>query len=92
MGHMRVVALFLAVSGFAVGLVAAGYWLRASRVGTVPVWGDMEPVDPVMSQGGWIAGLLQASSESARLNQRAAVLTAVAVVLTTGSGVAGLFA
>lgn len=92
MGHMRLVALFLAVLGFAVGMVAAGYWLRASRVDAAPVWGDGEPVDPVMSQGGWIAGLLQASSQSARLNQRAAVLTAVAVVLTTGSGVAGLFA
>ena len=73
-------------------MVAAGYWLRAIRVDAAPVWGDTEPVNPVMSQGGWIVGLLQASSQSARLNQRAPVLTAVAFVLTTGSGVAGLFA
>ena len=90
MGLMRAVALSLAVAGFVVGLLAARYWLRASRVDAIPVWGDREPVDPLMSQGGWIAGLLRASSESARLNQRAAVLTAVAVVLTTGSGVASL--
>ena len=92
MNLIRIVALSLAIAGFVVGLVAAGYWLRASRVGTIPVWGDREPVDTIMSQAGWIAGLLQAASESARLNQRAAVLTAMAVVLTTGSGVAGLFA
>lgn len=91
MSQMHVVALSLAFAGFVVGLLAAGYWLLASRVDAIPVWGDREPVDPVMSQAGWIAGLLQASSESARLNRRAAVLTAVAVVLTTGSGVAGLF-
>jgi hypothetical protein len=89
---MRGVALSLAMAGFAVGLLAAGYWLMASRVDIDPVWGDREPVDPTMSQAGWIAGMLRAASESAHLNRRAALLTAVAVILTTGSGVAGLFA
>lgn len=91
MAPMRLAALSLAVGGFVVGMLAAVYWLSASRIDAIPAWGDREPVDPVMSQAGWIAGLLQASSESARLNRRAAALTAVAVVLTTGSGVAGLF-
>lgn len=92
MSLMRAIALSLALTGFAVGLLAARYWLLASRVDAIPIWGDREPVDPTMSQAGWISGLLQASTESARLNQRAAKLTAVAVVLTAGSGVAGLFA
>lgn len=53
-------------------------------------WGEREPLDPTQSQAGWIAGLLVAASESARLNRRAALLTGVAIVLTTGSGLAGL--
>lgn len=91
MDRMRTVILSLALAGFVVGIFAAGYRFRASRIDAIPVWGDREPVDPVMSQAGWIAGLLQASSESARLNRRAAVLTAIAVVLTMGCGRAGLF-
>jgi hypothetical protein len=87
---MRVVAIILATFGFIVGLFAARYWFLASQVETAPVWGEREPVDQGEAQAGWIVGLLQASSESARLNRRAAALTAVAVALTTGSGVAGL--
>jgi len=89
---MRETAVLLAIAGFVVGLAAAWYWLRASRIDAVPVWADREPVDPMMSQAGWIAGLLVAANESARLNKCAAKLTAVAVVLATSSGVAGLFA
>lgn len=87
---MRVLALTSACSGFAFGLIAAYYWWLASRVETMPMWGDFEPVDPSQSQAGWIVGMMSAASESARLNQRAAVLTAVAIVLTTASGVLGL--
>ncbi|SEI14935.1 hypothetical protein [Paraburkholderia hospita] len=88
---MRVFAIILGSVGFVVGLLAARYWFLASKVDPLPVWGDREPVDQSLAQAGWIVGLLEASSESARLNRRAAALTAVAVVLTTGSGVAGLF-
>lgn len=90
MTHMRMAALILALAGFVVGILAAVIWLQASRVFVSPQWGDSEPRDPVMSQAGWILGLLQASTESARLNRRAAMLTAIAVLLTTVSGVAGL--
>lgn len=91
MSHIRLAALLLALAGFVVGILAARIWLLASRVIVSPQWGDIEPRDPVMSQAGWIVGLLEASTESARLNRRAAMLTAIAVLLTTGSGVAGLF-
>lgn len=90
MPHMRVAALILALAGFVVGILAAGIWLQASRVIVSPQWGVLEPRDPTTSQAGWIVGLLEATTESARLNQRAAKLTAIAVLLTTGSGVAGL--
>jgi hypothetical protein len=88
---MHTLAISLGIAGFVLGLLAAWEWFRASRVNIVPVWGDLEPKDPVASQMGWIAGVLQASAESARLNQRAAALTAVTVVVSTGASLAGLF-
>jgi hypothetical protein len=88
---MRLLTIFLALTGFVVGVLASLDWFRASQINAVPVWGEREPIDPVQSQAGWIAGMLTATSESSRLNRRAALLTGVAVVLTTGSGLAGLF-
>jgi hypothetical protein len=87
---MRILALTSACGGFAFGLIAAYYWWLASRVETIPMWGDVEPGDQSLSQAGLIGGMMSAASESARLNQRASVLTAVAVILTTASGVLGL--
>lgn len=88
---MRVFEILLAVAGFVVGLAAALYWWKASRIDAAPVWGDREPVDPMQSQAGWIAGMLSASSEAARLNQWAALLSGVAVLLSTGSSLVALF-
>ncbi|WP_217916496.1 MULTISPECIES: hypothetical protein [unclassified Duganella] len=88
---MRLLTVALALSGFVVGLLASLDWFRASQIDVEPVWGDREPVDQVLSQAGWIAGILTAASESGRLNRRAALLTGVAVILTTGSGLTGLF-
>ncbi|MDP9123512.1 MAG: hypothetical protein M3N82_02755 [Pseudomonadota bacterium] len=89
---MRVVTLALASLGAVLGLAAAWWWWLASRVETTPVWGDREPGEQAASQAGWIAGLLVAANESARLNRRAAGLTAAAVLVSTLASVAGLFA
>lgn len=88
---MRLLTILLALSGFVVGLMASADWFRASRIDPVPVWGSREPIDPIHSQAGWIAGILAAASESGRLNRRAAFLTGIAVMMTTGSGLASLF-
>lgn len=89
---MRLLTVALAFSGFIFGLLASLDWFRASRIEVEPVWGNREPVDPILSQAGWIAGILTAASESGRLNRRAAFLTGVAVLLTTASGLPGLLA
>lgn len=89
---MRSLSILLAIAGFSVGLAAAYYWWLASRVETKPAWYGVEPVDRVQSQSGWIVGLLDAASRSAKLNQKAAVLTGIAILLSTGSGIVGLFA
>jgi hypothetical protein len=88
---MRLMTILLALSGFIVGVMASLDWFRASRIDAVPVWGTGEPVDPIQSQAGWIAGILNAALESGRLNRRAALLTGIAVMLTTSSGFVGLF-
>lgn len=89
---MPLIALVVGVSGAILGLWAAWLWFQASRVVTKPVWGACEPGEATASQAGWIAGMLNAGAESARLNQRAALVTALAVALSTGSGIIGLFA
>jgi hypothetical protein len=42
----------------------------------------IEPVIPEEAQGGWIVGLLEAASESSRLNKFAALWTATSVLLS----------
>jgi len=42
---MRILALTSACGGSAFGLIAAYYWWLASRVETIPMWGDVEPGD-----------------------------------------------
>lgn len=91
MTEMRIASAIFALAGFALGVVAAAYWLKASRVLVTPVWGDSEPRDPLQSMTGWVIGLLEAGNESARLNRIAASLTAAAVFFSTAAGVAGLF-
>jgi len=88
---MRVIAILLAATGVVIGLAAAWFWHLASRVNAIPVWGDREPADASLSQAGWIAGLLGAAAESARLNRIAAALTAAAVLVSTASSIIGLF-
>ncbi|MGR9587052.1 hypothetical protein [Pandoraea sputorum] len=47
--------------------------------------------NPIKTDTDWIVALLVAASESARLNRIAATLTGIAVILTTASGVVGLY-
>lgn len=81
---MKYLELVLAVAAFITGLLAAGYWYKASRVTADPEWGrngEYRPVTHSMEQDAWIAVLIQSASESARLNKIAALWTAVAVAL-----------
>lgn len=45
-----------------------------------------EPISRTLSQDGWIAGALEAITESARWNRRAALWSAAAVAFTALSG------
>ncbi|HEY1903040.1 MAG TPA: hypothetical protein VGG56_11435 [Terracidiphilus sp.] len=86
-----------AFAALVVGLRAAQYWLKASKVDVVPVWPDgpqalMEPVEPEQSQRGWITATIEAVKLSSDLNKRAARWTAAAVILSAVSSVLGALA
>jgi hypothetical protein len=86
------ISIASAVAALIVGLLAAHYWLKASKVSVVPVWpdgayGPVEPGETDASQDGWIAGAIEAIKLSSELNKKAARLTAIAVVLGTISSV-----
>jgi hypothetical protein len=98
------VSLGLAVTGLVVGLLAARYWYRSSKIEVDPGWaiGDpndeadalrpIEPVESSQANADWIVAVLKASTKSSDLNREAAILTAWAVVLSGLSAVAGSLA
>lgn len=67
-----------------IGLNAARLWYRASKV-EIPLPWVTEPVNPTLSNAGWMSALLTASSNSAELNRRASIWTAVSVALAAAS-------
>jgi hypothetical protein len=95
--HLTSIAsIVLATAALVVGLRAAQYWLRASKVEIVPVWPDgayglVEPGETEASQDGWIAGTIGAVAASSELNKSAARWTAAAVILSAVSSVFGAF-
>jgi hypothetical protein len=93
---MMHISVALSLIGFITGGVAAWYWFKASKVQPVPTWArGLTPFEPVVTElreGGRLAGLLEAVSESARLNKIAAVLTGISVFFSALSVVFGVMA
>lgn len=82
---MKTVEIALALLAFVCGMLAAWYWLRASRVPTDPGWGKNglgQPGIHSMAQDAWIMAIMQSAAESGRLNAIAARWTALTAVLT----------
>lgn len=89
---VKCVEVSLAVGGGIAGLISARYWLRASVIQVKPIWskhGGVEPGVHSLSQDGWMFGMLEAATESARLNKIAARWTAATVVLGAISALVG---
>jgi hypothetical protein len=76
---VKLVTAGLALVTLTLGIVAAVYWLRASRVSTDSGW-DFEPAEREQSQDMQIVGLMVAAAESGRLNAIAALWTAAAAL------------
>ena len=89
-------SLGLAIASCAAGFVASYFWYRSATVETVPTWakGDgfdslHEPAIKSQAQDGWIAGGMKAAMESSAWNRKAAIWSAVAVLLTGVASVMG---
>lgn len=81
--HWHLLGIGFANLGLVLGIFAAWYWWRASRVTIIPQWGDREPVDQAQALAGWIVGINAAADVSGKLNTLAAVLSGAAVVSST---------
>lgn len=83
---MKSASLAAAVLALSTGIAAAIYWYRSSKVQIEPMWpsgagGLVEPGEREEAQESWIGGTLMAFSASADLNAKAAIWTAVSVLL-----------
>ena len=101
---VSITSILLAIAALGSGLLAAYYWFKASNIETDPGWRSgppqsaadpfkpIEPVDPSRSQEGWTMAIMNANRASSALNQKAAIWTATAVVLSALSSVFGALA
>jgi len=67
------------------GLYSAWLWYLSSKVEIIPIWAKHGQIEPPgagsASNTGWIIGILEASGEAAKHNKRAALWTAVSILL-----------
>lgn len=82
MSNLKMFSVVLSVLGLVVGIVAAYYWLMASRVSVEPAWELEIRGDVNKNIMGWVAGNMIAFKKAGDLNARAACLTAIAVVVS----------
>jgi len=99
--HLNVLCISFAFAAFIVGLFAAYYWFKASKIEIDPGWrggstqsaadaqGPIEPGEPQLSEMSWLSATITAAEKSAGFNRVAARLTALAVVLSAPSSVLG---
>lgn len=84
----NIIILVLQICSAAAGLYAAYWWWVASTGRIESVW-DVEPGESELSQAGWITGIMNSLGESARLNKRAALWTALTVLFSAICGILG---
>lgn len=87
---MKLLAISMASAGFLVGMLAAFYWWKASRLATPSLPGGKATGISMGATHDWLKDVEQVLNESGRLNRSAALFTGLAVVLTTSASLAGL--
>ena len=77
---LRIISVAVAFLAACIGLIAAWYWLRASQIPIKSCWntGDGELGE---EHHDWIVNTITAMNQSAGLNKKAALWTAVSVAL-----------
>jgi len=98
---LRISFAFATLAAFIVGLLAAYYWFKASKIEIDPGWRGgspqsaadarrpVEPGESQLSESMWLNATMEAAAKSAGFNRRAAGLTAVAVALGALSSILG---
>lgn len=82
MNILKCISVVMSVFGFALGLIAAYYWLKASKIIIKPGW-ELKIEDNVnKNMMGWVTGVMTTFKKASDLNARAAWLTAAAVILS----------
>jgi hypothetical protein len=82
---MRYAAIGLDVMGMLLALLAACYWFAGSSIIPIPHWGRHRST-------GRIVAYPSAAADATRLNQMAAILTALSVLANSAGSFVGLWA
>jgi hypothetical protein len=88
---IKTASVGLALLAFGTGMIAAIYWYRSSKIHIEATW-TVGPGETLDSVAGWTAGTMQAFNASSSLNARAAVWTAIFVMLTAFSSFLAILA
>jgi hypothetical protein len=86
---MKHASLALAVVALFAGLIAAAFWYKASVVKIVPKADRRFGGGMATAPAPWVAGALDALATASRLNKVSSLWTAVSVILSALSSVAG---
>jgi hypothetical protein len=89
---MNGIVAWLAAAALISGIIAAWYWYKATRVRFEPEF-DQLPIDAPEMDVAWklIRAIMISVTKAGRLNRRAALWTAVSVVLGGASALFGAF-
>lgn len=79
------------VAAVVAGFIAARLWYKSAQISNDPFMGGVESGDPLIAQGQWIGAILRDSMDVAKLNRKAARMTAWSVGLGAVATVLGAF-
>jgi hypothetical protein len=88
---MRWASILFASCALVTGLIAAVYWYRTSTVKIEPSFHKRLTISLDDQSLPWIAGIMNATSDAARLNKTAALWTCASVVFAGLSSIIGAF-
>jgi hypothetical protein len=77
------------------GIASAYYWHKSSKVMIMPmviINGKLVPLNPLGDEAVWISSLYQGIHKAGGLSKKAAIFTALAVILSSATSLLSLYA
>jgi hypothetical protein len=90
MKTLKIASMVIALLAGIAGVIAAFFWLESAKISIDPPE-RFEPVDQADQAMFWTFGAISAFVKSAALNKKAALLTAISVLLSTIAGILASF-